>query len=248
MLAGFGPASRPEDAGNHRGMGGVVLSHSSPPWPKHARRGGPHHVRAGPTDGPPKASSHRRSLSNGSPTPHFPRRSRCPTPASRTAGWASLSHCVVATVRRRQPPRRGDFNRDVLAAERILAAVARHDGRTRPASRSISRCQFGRPRPAPLNLDQAALVEQMATSGRRVRIGAGARRGRQDHGHGRAGACVAQLGRTCPRFGHGRGDRAQGGSGRDHRHLDKYVHCADPEGALRHSEHRGGSPTSDRTR
>ncbi|QFS91929.1 ATP-dependent RecD-like DNA helicase [Mycobacterium sp. THAF192] len=125
-------------------------------------------------------------------------------------------------------------SRDVLAAEeRILAAVARRDGRMATASEVDLALSDSAARGKPLNLGQAALVEQMATSGRRVALAlapAGA-------GKTTAMAALAHAWRSSGGHVLGLAPTAAAAIvlgedlGATTDTLDKYVHCADPDNA-----------------
>lgn len=123
-------------------------------------------------------------------------------------------------------------SREVLAAEaRILAAVARCDGRVTTASEVGLALADSVARGKPLNPGQTALVEQMATSGRRVALAlapAGA-------GKTTAMAALAHAWRSSGGNVLGLAPTAAAaivlgedlGASTDT--LDKYVHCADPD-------------------
>ena len=125
-------------------------------------------------------------------------------------------------------------SRDVLSAEeRILAAVARCDGRMATASEVDLALSDSAARGKPLNLGQAALVEQMATSGRRVALalapaGAGKTTAMAALAHAwrSSGGNVLGLAPTAAAaivLGEDLGATTDT--------LDKYVHCADPDNA-----------------
>lgn len=123
---------------------------------------------------------------------------------------------------------------DVLAAEqRILAAVARCDGRVATTSEVDLALSDSAARGKPLNPGQAALVEQMATSGRRVALAlapAGA-------GKTTAMAALAHAWRSSGGHVLGLAPTAAAAIvlgedlGATTDTLDKYVHCADPDNA-----------------
>ncbi|WP_023985470.1 MULTISPECIES: MobF family relaxase [Mycobacteriaceae] len=125
-------------------------------------------------------------------------------------------------------------SREVLAAEqRILAAVARCDGRVATTSEVDIALAGSAARGKPLNPGQAALVEQMATSGRRVALAlapAGA-------GKTTAMAALAHAWRSSGGHVLGLAPTAAAAIvlgedlGATTDTLDKYVHCADPDNA-----------------
>ncbi|MBV5244429.1 relaxase domain-containing protein [Mycolicibacterium sp. PAM1] len=125
-------------------------------------------------------------------------------------------------------------SREVLAAEqRILAAVARCDGRVATASEVDLALADSAARGKPLNPGQAALVEQMATSGRRVALalapaGAGKTTAMAALAHAwlSSGGNVLGLAPTAAAaivLGEDLGATTDT--------LDKYVHCVDPDNA-----------------